>query len=176
MFPPSITGVMRPPPPGVTPSSDHLLRYQGVRRRRFGGAWLVVLVPGILFLIGFAFHLYRVAAPSAPWPSTSSSAAPAQADPSNAVTVGPGGNLTVSPSSQTLTLVCNHGDLTVDANTGMVNVTGHCAHLTVKGSHNKVNADTADTIDTEGADNRVVYHSGAPQITVAGSENTVNRG
>jgi hypothetical protein len=170
-LPPPIQGVMPPPSPGAIPSSYDLLRYQGGRPRRFGSAWLVLLVPAILFLIGVAYHLYRVATPSAPWPDTSSSA-----NPSNALTVGPGGNLTVGPSSQTLTLVCNHGNLTVDGNTGQVNVTGHCARLTVKGSHNKVNADTADTIDTEGSDNQVVYHTGAPEITVGGSANTVNRG
>jgi Protein of unknown function (DUF3060) len=120
------------------------------------------LVPGIVFLAVVVFHNYRVAAPSA--------------NPSNALTVGPGGTLTVGPSGQTLTLVCNHGDLTVDGNTNLVNVAGHCAHLTVKGFHNKVIADTADTIDTEGSDNQVVYATGAPQITVGGSENTVTMG
>jgi hypothetical protein len=88
----------------------------------------------------------------------------------------PGGNETLEPSGETLTLECDQGDVIVGGHTNVVHVTGHCAHLTVKGSHNKVIADTADTIDTDGSDNQVVYHTGAPEITVGGSANTVNRG
>jgi Protein of unknown function (DUF3060) len=55
-------------------------------------------------------------------------------------------------------------------------VTGHCAYLSVKGSHNKVIVDNADAIDTAGTGNRLIYHTGEPQISVGGSENTVRKG
>jgi Protein of unknown function (DUF3060) len=173
--PPQASGMMPPPPPpGVNPPNYELLHRQMDRRRRFSSTWLVFLVPGIFLLAVLVFHPHRVethSTPSTSWPGTEPTA-----DPSNALTVGPGGNLTVGPSSETLALVCNHGDLTVDGNTNLVNVTGHCAHLTVRGSHNKVIADAADTIYTDGSANLVVYHTGAPQIAVGGWENTVTRG
>jgi hypothetical protein len=90
------------------------------------------------------FHPYRVQTHSTS--STSWSGAEPTADTSNALTVGPAGNLT------------------------------HCAHLTVSGSHNKVVADATDTIDTDGSGNHVVYHTGTAQITVRGSDHTVNKG
>jgi hypothetical protein len=66
--------------------------------------------------------------------------------------------------------------MTVGGNTNSVCLVGHCAHLTVKGSHNKVVVDTADAIDADGTGNQVIYHSGAPQISVAGSGNFVKKG
>ncbi len=55
-------------------------------------------------------------------------------------------------------------------------VAGHCAHLIVKGSHNKLVVDNADAIDTDGSGNQVVYHTGAPQISVGGTGNVVRKG
>jgi hypothetical protein len=98
------------------------------------------------------------------------------ADLSSALTVGSGGNLTEEPSSETFTVVCNQAELTIGGSANSAYVAGHCAHLIVKGSHNKVVADSADAIDTDGSGNQVIYHMGTPQISVAGSENVVKRG
>jgi hypothetical protein len=55
-------------------------------------------------------------------------------------------------------------------------VAGHYAHLIVNGSHNKVVAENADVIDTDGSGNEVIYRGGAPQSAVGGSGNIVRRG
>lgn len=165
---------MPTPPAGTNPPSYNLLRRQMDRRRRFSSIWLVFLVPGILLLAVLVFHPYRVQTHSTP--SRSWSGAEPTADTSNTLTVGPGGNLTAKPGRESVTVVCNDGDLTIDDNNGLVYVAGHCAHLTVGGSHNKVIADAADTIATDGSGNHVVYHTGTPQITVRGFDNTVTKG
>ena len=167
-------GLMPPPPPGVYAPGYNLLRRQMDRRRRVRSIWLVFVVPGILMLAVLVFHPYRVQTHSIP--STSWSGAEPTADTSHALTVGPGGNLTAEPSRESVTFVCNHGELTIGGNTSSVYVAGHCAHLIVKGSHNNVFADAVDAIDTDGSGNHVAYHSGTPQITVRGSDNTVNKG
>jgi hypothetical protein len=167
-------GMMAPPPPGANPPSYERLRRQMDRRRRISGSWLIFLVPGILLLAVLVFHPYRVERHSTP--STSWSGAEPTADLSSALTVGPGGNLTEEPSSETFTVVCNQAELTIGGSANSAYVAGHCAHLIVKGSHNKVVADNADAIDTDGSGNQVIYHMGTPQISVAGSENVVKRG
>jgi hypothetical protein len=167
-------GMMAPPPPGANPPSYERLRRQMDRRRRISGFWLIFLVPGILLLAVLVFHPYRVEKHSTP--STSWSGAEPTAGLSSALTVGPGGNLTEEPSSETFTVVCNQAELTIGGSANSAYVAGHCAHLIVKGSHNKVVADSADAIDTDGSGNQVIYHMGTPQISVAGSENVVKRG
>jgi Protein of unknown function (DUF3060) len=173
MMPPSPPWTMAPARAGMNPRSYDVLRRQMDRRRRFSSIWLVFLVPGILMVAVLVFHTYRVenhSTPSASWWG----AEPTPELP--AITVGPGGNLTAEPSNGTVTFVCDRGDMTVGGNANSVYLAGHCAHLTVRGSHNKVVVDAADAIDTDGSGNQVVYHSGEPQISVAGSGNIVKKG
>jgi hypothetical protein len=165
---------MVPLPPSVNPPDYDLLRHQMDRRRRLSGFWLIFLVPGILLVAVLVFHPYRVE--KHPTPATSLPGAEPTADLSSALTVGPGGNLTQEPSSETLTVVCNQAELTIGGNANSAYVAGHCAHLIVKGSHNKVVVDNADAIDTDGSGNQVVYHTGAPQISVGGTQNIVRKG
>jgi hypothetical protein len=172
-LPPS-PGMMAPAPPGVNPPSYDPLRRQMDRRRRLGSIWLVFLVPGIMLVGILVFHPYRVEKHSTP--STSWSGGEPTPDLSGAVTVGPGGNLTAEPSNGTVTFVCDRGDVTIGGNTNSFYLVGHCAHLTVRGSHNKVIVDGADAIDTDGSGNQVIYHSGTPQISVAGAGNIVEKG
>jgi hypothetical protein len=167
-------GTMAPPPPGGNLPNYDLLRRQMNRRRRFNGVWLVFLVPGIVLVAVLAFHPYRVEKHSTP--STSWSGTGPTPDLSSALTVGPGGNLTEEPSNETFTVVCDQAELTIAGNANSAYVAGHCAHLIVKGSHNKVVADNADAIDTDGSGNQVIYHAGAPQISVKGSGNVVQKG
>jgi Protein of unknown function (DUF3060) len=166
-------GMPVPPPPSVNPTYD-LLRRQMSRRRRLSSFWLVFLVPGIMLAAILVFHPYRAEKHSSP--ATALPFAEPTADFSGALTVGPGGNLTEEPSSETFTVVCDQAELTIGGNANSAYVAGHCAHLIVKGSHNKVVADNADAIDTDGSGNQVIYHTGTPQISVAGSENVVKRG
>jgi Protein of unknown function (DUF3060) len=173
-MPPPPPGMMAPAPPGMNPPSNDVLRRQMDRRRRFSSIWLVFLVPGIMLVSVIVFHPYRVEKHSTP--STSWSGAEPTPELSGAITVGPGGNLTAEPSNGTVTFVCDRGDMTVGGNANSVYLAGHCAHLSVRGSHNKVVVDAADAIDTDGSGNQVIYHSGAPQISVAGSGNIVKKG
>jgi hypothetical protein len=90
--------------------------------------------------------------------------------------VPPGGELTVDEMDTTKTIACNDGHLTVDSQSTTVTVTGHCVQLTVSGISNHVTVNGADTIDAAGIDNVVIFHSGSPQITNNGIDNTVQRG
>jgi hypothetical protein len=83
---------------------------------------------------------------------------------------------TQEPSGETFTVVCNQAELTIGGNANSAYVAGQCAHLIVKGSHNKVVVDNADAIDTDGSGNQVVYRTGAPQISVGGTGNIVRKG
>jgi Protein of unknown function (DUF3060) len=104
------------------------------------------------------------------------------------------GRLTVESISMTVTVTGHCAQLTVSgasnhvtvdsadtidasgaANT--VTVTGHCGRLSVSsGSSNHVTVDSADTIDAGGIDNVVIFHSGSPQISQNGIDNTVQQG
>jgi hypothetical protein len=166
-------GMMAPPPPSVNPSYD-LLRRQMNRRRRLNSIWLVLLVPGLLGVFIFVFHPYRVEKHASP--ATSLPGAEPTADFSGALTVGPGGNLTEEPSSGTFTVVCNQAEMVIGGNGNSAYVAGHCAHLIVNGSHNKVVTENSDVIDADGSGNEVIYRGGAPRIAVGGSGNIVRKG
>jgi hypothetical protein len=166
--------MMAPPLPGANPPSYDRLRRQMDRRRRISGFWLIFVVPGILLPAVLVFHPYRVERHSTP--STSWSGAEPTADLLSALTVGPGGNLTEEPSSETFTIVCNQAELTIGGNTNSAYMAGHCAHLIVKGSHNKVVAATRTPSTPMGQGNQVIYHTGTPPISVGGTENLVKKG
>jgi hypothetical protein len=131
-----------------------------------------LLVPGILMVAVLVFHLYRLGKhPTPSWSGTEPSA-----DLSSATTVGPGGHLTAESSGETVTLVCDHAEVTIGGNANSVYVAGLCAHLVVKRSHNKLVANNADAINTDGSGNQVPYHAGAAPISVGGTGNTVTKG
>ena len=54
-------------------------------------------------------------------------------------------------------------------------MTGHCAHLFVNGWNHQVTVDSADSIEVNGMNTVVVYHSGKPAIDTNGNV-TVKRG
>jgi Protein of unknown function (DUF3060) len=166
-------GMPVPPPPSVNPTYD-LLRRQMSRRRRLSSFWLVFLVPGIMLAAILVFHPYRAEKHSSP--ATALPFAEPTADFSGALTVGPGGNLTEEPSSGTFTVVCDHAELIIGGDGNSAYVGGQCAHLIVRGSHNKVVVEGADVIDADGTGNQVTYRGGAPQISVGGSGNIIRKG
>jgi hypothetical protein len=87
-----------------------------------------------------------------------------------------GGQLTVSGINENRTVACNDSTVTVSGISNTVVLTGHCASLTVSGMKNVVTVDAVDNIDASGLDNQVTFHSGSPQISNSGSENTVQQG
>ncbi len=155
-------------------ASENYREYDLLRRRRFGTIWLISLVPFVLLIAILVLHPYR--AERHPAPVTSLPAAEPTADLSGALTVVPGGNLTEEPTNATFTVVCDRAEVTVGGTGNSAYVAGHCAHLIVRGSHNRVVADNADAIDADGSGNRVIYHGGAPRIPVGGNDNVVTKG
>lgn len=109
-----------------------------------------------------------ISIPSLPAPSASS--AP------ETPTAAPGAEVTVSGMGETKTIVCNDGPVSVSGISNNVTITGHCVSVTVSGMSNQITLDAADTISASGFDNRVTYHSGAPQVDNSGSNNTVEQG
>jgi|ERR1700757_3405043 len=86
------------------------------------------------------------------------------------------GNLIMENSGAKDTIVCNDGDLKLDGDNNTYIVTGHCRRLGIFGSGNHVTVDSADTISAFGDDNAVIYHSGSPEISKTGNNNTVSHG
>ncbi|OBI51482.1 DUF3060 domain-containing protein [Mycobacterium sp. E787] len=162
------------PPESVPAGDEPGSQYDLLRRRRFGTIWLIALAPFALLFAILVLHPYR--AERHPAPATSSAAAEPTADLSGALTVVPGGNLTEEPSHARFTVVCDRAELTIAGNANAAYVAGHCSQLIVRGSHNKVVADNADAIDTDGSGNRVVYRAGTPRISIRGTDNVVTPG
>jgi hypothetical protein len=86
------------------------------------------------------------------------------------------GNLIMENSGAKDTIACNNGDLKLDGDNNTYTVTGHCRRLEVFGSGNHVTLDSADTISAFGDENAMIYHSGLPMISVAGTNNIVSQG
>ena len=81
----------------------------------------------------------------------------------------------VNESNKTKTIECNDGRLTLNGNNLTVTVTGHCANLFVNGYNHQVTVDSADSIQVNGMNSIVVYHSGRPGISKNGNV-TVTQG
>lgn len=91
------------------------------------------------------------------------------------VAVAPaGGQYSVSGVDENETVECNGSNVTVSGFNNTVTLLGHCLSVTVSGVENQVSIDSADKIGASGFDNRVVYHSGDPEVNVS-SRNTVTR-
>lgn len=129
--------------------------------------WVVIIFPVLFFVVPLATHhasRHSSVSPSSPFSPSRPSAVPT------------GGSLTVTAPNANETLACNDGTLTVTSVNVSATVTGHCARLAVLGQNNHVTVDAADVIDVGGIDNGVTYHSGSPQITNNGIDNTVQQG
>ena len=95
---------------------------------------------------------------------------------SQGLTVSSGGNVSVSGSNETQTVVCDGGGgVSVSGFTNTVTITGHCADLTVSGFQNKVVVDSSAQITASGFGNAVTYHHGEPRINKSG-DNVVKPG
>jgi Protein of unknown function (DUF3060) len=55
-------------------------------------------------------------------------------------------------------------------------ISGHCTSLTVSGVQNSVTVDAVDTIEADGFNNQVTYHTGSPRISKSGDSNVVQQG
>lgn len=90
-------------------------------------------------------------------------------------TATPSAPASVAGIDETITVVCENGDVNISGVNNTVTLTGHCANVNVSGVENKITVDSSDAIGASGFDNEIVYLSGDPQINNTGS-NTVTRG
>jgi Protein of unknown function (DUF3060) len=116
---------------------------------------------------------------SSPAPSVTGTQTPS-AGPSTSPTSGPipppGGNLSVSGISENQTITCNESTVSVNGMSNRVVISGHCTSLTVSGVQNSVTVDAVDTIEADGFNNKVTYHTGSPSISKSGDSNVVQQG
>jgi hypothetical protein len=126
------------------------------RPRVAAGLIVVVVLAGVGFFISHMSH-----------PSTGSTTPTVQQGGSLHATLEGGGQQTV---------VCNDGNLHADGDGGTFTVTGHCLTLTVTGDNIHVTVDSADTINADGIDIVVRYHSGSPEINKTGVNTEVSQG
>lgn len=112
-----------------------------------------------------------VSPPTAPY-SSKPQARPA---PSTSA-VAPGSQLSVSGINENRTIACVGNIVSVSGVSNTVVITGHCASLTVSGVKNSITVDAVDAVEASGFDNKVVYHSGTPEISKSGGSNVVERG
>jgi Protein of unknown function (DUF3060) len=95
--------------------------------------------------------------------------------PAGPTVAPPGAQLSVSGVGKNETIACDANIVSVSGVSNTVTITGQCTSVTVSGMNNIVTVDAAGTISASGFDNRVVYHSGTPEIQVGGS-NVVEQG
>jgi len=134
----------------------------GVSRRR-GPRMAPLLISVVIVAVGI-FMWFMV---HASHPSGGSTTPTVQKGGSLHATLEGGGQQTV---------VCNDGNLHADGDGGTFTVTGHCLALTVTGDNIHVTVDSADTINVEGVDIEVIYHSGSPEINKSGVGTEVSQG
>jgi hypothetical protein len=99
-------------------------------------------------------------------------------DMSNQVTVDSADTIDVSGISTTVTVTGRCGQLTVSSGSeNKVVVPGHCSDVNVSsGTENQVTVGSADTIEADGIQNVIVFHTGSPKINDTGMNNTVKQG
>lgn len=104
-----------------------------------------------------------------------------RAAPSTAVAPGPtfvppGSTFSVSGTHKQVAVYCDECSVNVSGVSNIVEILGNCDTLTVSGVENAVTVDTAVKIGVSGFDNRVTYHSGEPDVSKSGNNNTVQQG
>ena len=111
--------------------------------------------------------------PSGPAPSTTRTKTPT---PSTSPAPPPGGKLSISGINENRTIACNDSVVSVSGVSNTVVITGHCARISVSGVQNSITVDAVDAVDASGFNNKVIYHSGTPQVSNAGDSNVVQQG
>lgn len=90
--------------------------------------------------------------------------------------VAPGETVRVGGIQARQTLACQDGIVEVSGVSNTIVVTGNCRRVSVSGIENVVTVDTSQAITVSGMNNRVVFHTGSPQIDKSGMANTVEQG
>lgn len=102
--------------------------------------------------------------------------APPQVTTDSTIVTAPGETVTVSGINENRTVRCDGNAVIVSGIENTVTITGHCANVAVSGIQNTITVDSADTIGVSGFENRVTFHTGQPEISKSGQDNSVEQG
>lgn len=102
--------------------------------------------------------------------------APPRVTTDSTTVTAPGETVIVSGVNENRTVTCNGNAVIVSGIENTLTITGHCANIAVSGIQNTITVDSADTIGVSGFENRVTFHTGQPEISKSGQDNSVEQG
>lgn len=85
-------------------------------------------------------------------------------------------SINVAGIGRSETIDCADRPASISGVENKVVLTGHCGRVDVSGVNNSVTIDSADAIDVSGMSNQVRFHSGNPELSSSGLDNTLERG
>ena len=88
----------------------------------------------------------------------------------------PGSTVAISGIGARKSVVCNDNVIIVSGANNTVDITGHCAAVTVSGFDTGGTVESTAEITVSGFDNAVTYRTGTPQVRESGTGNTVGQG
>jgi hypothetical protein len=91
-------------------------------------------------------------------------------------TAPPSAQVTISGIEENKTIACTDSAVSISGVDNTVTITGHCVSVSVSGMRNQVTVDASDSISASGFENRIIYHSGSPQIDNFGGNNIIEQG
>ncbi|WP_078314091.1 DUF3060 domain-containing protein [Mycobacterium sp. D16Q16] len=185
-YPPQVSSPYPPPVYGTPyPPRSPLRKF----RRRFM-VFFAVITAGVAGLIFYAakptlpHNVPTSSGPSTPRPvrstvvrlPTRTSATPSTTSTPGPTYAPPGSTFSVSGTHKQITVNCDDCSVNVSGVSNTVDIVGNCDALTVSGVENTVTVEAARTIGASGFDNKVTYHSGEPEVSTSGNNNTVEQG
>ncbi|WP_078329390.1 DUF3060 domain-containing protein [Mycobacteroides salmoniphilum] len=177
-YPPPLYGT---PYPTRSPAPKFLRRFM---------VFFAVITAGVAGLIFYAakptapHNVPTGSGPSATRPArstvvklpTRTSATPSTTSTPGPTYAPPGSTFSVSGTHKQITVNCDDCSVSVSGVSNTVDIVGNCDTLTVSGVENTVTVEAARTIGASGFDNKVTYHSGEPEVSKSGDNNTVEQG
>jgi hypothetical protein len=87
-----------------------------------------------------------------------------------------GAPIVIARAGMTGSYDCRGHSITIQTSTVNLHLIGTCPVLRINGSLNQVTVDATNSIIINGSNDKVVYHSGHPTISIAGVNSTATRG
>lgn len=85
-------------------------------------------------------------------------------------------SISIAGVGRSETIDCADRPASISGVDNQVVLTGHCGLVDISGVNNSVIIDSADAIDVSGMANHVTFHSGDPELSRSGLDNTIERG
>lgn len=82
----------------------------------------------------------------------------------------------ISQAGLSGTYNCAGHAVTIQTSTVHLHLTGDCPALRINGSFNEVTVDAVGAITIRGSNDKVVYRTGTPSVSIAGVGSTATRG